>query len=383
VVLRPIHPRRWLPVALVGVLVLAGCAGQDDEEAGDQADGDLEETGEAAPAEGEEPRLHLVAKLGPLADLVEVVGGERVEVASLVPPGADSHTYEPRPSDVAGLADADAFIGIGLELNPGAVALAAESLPEDAVVLLGERYLDDDGLVFDHVHDEDGGHSHGDDTHTHGDEEETHSHGDDTHAHGDEDDAEPAADESGAEPGPNPHVWTSLRLASDLVDAIADVLSDLDPEGAEIYLERADEARTELGELDDRIEQAAATIPDENRTLVAYHDAWTYFARDYGLEMVTAVQPSDYAEPSAGDVRRIIDLIREHDVPALFGSEEFDNEVLAVIAEETGATYVGDLADDELPGEPGDPEHSYLGLMERNATMIVEHLGGDVTQLQG
>ena len=368
------HPlSRWIPLVLAA-LVLAACGESEPETApaesapADEAPADDEADEPEATAE---PELRIVAKLAPVADLVAMVGGERVEVTSLVPPGADSHTYEPRPSDVATLADADAFVGIGLELNPGAVSLAAENLSEEAVVLLAERYLDIDGLIHDHVHDEDGGHSHDDDGgHSH-DEDGGHSHDDDGHTH------------DGDEPEPNPHVWTSLRLAADLVDGIADVLADLDPEGADEFRERAGEARAEIEDLDERVSAATATIPEDNRTLVAYHDAWTYFARDHGLEMITAVQPSDYAEPSASDVRGIIDLVREHDVPALFGSEEFDNEVLAVIAEETGATYVGDLADDELPGEPGDPEHTYLGLMQRNAGLIVEHLGGDVEALRG
>jgi ABC-type Zn uptake system ZnuABC Zn-binding protein ZnuA len=209
--------------------------------------------------------------------------------------------------------------------------------------------------------------AHDDGGHSHDDEAEGHSHG-----HGD--------DEG---PGPNPHVWTGLLLAADLVDGIADALGDLDPEGAQEYRERAGDARTEIEALHDRVAQATATIPEGNRTLIVYHDAWSYFARDYGLEMVTAVQPSDYAEPSAGDVREIIDLVEAHDVPALFGSEVFPSDVLDTIAEETGATYVGDLADDTLPGEPGDPEHTYLELMRRNAELIVEHLGGDVGVLRG
>ena len=370
---------RWTPVALVGLLALTACGqGEADEQADEpQQDASPSEEVEA------EPGVHVVAKLGPIADLVAMVGGERVEVSSLVPPGADSHTYEPRPSDVGRLADADLFVGIGLELNPGAVSLASENLPEESVVLLGERYLDTEGLVFDHAHDEDGGHTHGDGDggHTHGDGDEGHTHGDgdEGHTHGDEE----AGDAPDDGPGPNPHVWTSLAAAADLVDGIADVLGETDPDGADDYRDRAEQARAEIEELDERISEATATIPEENRTLVVYHDAWSYFARDHGLEMVTAVQPSDYSEPSAGEVRDIIELIREHDVPALFGSEEFDTEVLAVIAEETGATYVADLADDELPGEPGDPAHSYLGLMERNAGLIVDHLGGEPGALRG
>jgi ABC-type Zn uptake system ZnuABC Zn-binding protein ZnuA len=315
-----------------------------------------------------------VATVAPITDLVARVGGDRVEVVSLVPAGADSHTYEPRPRDVAVLAEADAYLGVGLDLNDGALDLAEQHLPEGAPVLrLGELGLDRSQLVLDHSHGDDG-HTHGDDGHTHGDD--GHTHGDDGHTHGDDGDTE---GDDGL--GPNPHVWTSVRNAIALVDTIAEQLTELDPEGAEHYAANADALAAELDELDADIATAAATVPDANRTLVTYHDAWTYFARDHGFEFVTAIQPGDYAEPSAAEVREVIDLIRELEVPAIFGSEVFPNRVVDAIAAETGATYVGDLADDTLPGEPGDDEHHYLELMRRNATSIIEALGGDTTAL--
>jgi ABC-type Zn uptake system ZnuABC Zn-binding protein ZnuA len=155
----------------------------------------------------------VVAALAPIADLVRQVGGDLVDVTSMVPAGADAHTYEPRPRDVVGLADADLYIGIGLSLNDGVLRLAQENLRDGAsLVLLGEVALADDDLVFDHAHDHDDGHGH---THSHGDNGHSHSHGD--------------ADD---EPGPNPHVWTSLRNTMSLVQGIAEALSAADPEHA-------------------------------------------------------------------------------------------------------------------------------------------------------
>jgi ABC-type Zn uptake system ZnuABC Zn-binding protein ZnuA len=370
---------RWTrTVASLGVAVLvAGCGmtSGDPETSGGAGTGDDDVSVEVTPTEAEaadevaaEPVLHLVATVAPITDLVARVGGERVAVVSLVPAGADSHTYEPRPQDVAVLSEADAYLGVGLELNDGALDLAEQHLPDGAPVLrLGELALDRSQLVLDHAHGDEG-HSHGDDGHTHGDDD-GHSHDDDGHAHGDD------------ELGPNPHVWTSVRNAISLVDAIAEQLTELDPEGAEHYAANAEALAAALDELDADIATAAATVPDANRTLVTYHDAWTYFARDHGFELVTAVQPGDYAEPSAAEVRQVIDLVRDLEVPAIFGSEVFPNRVVDAIAAETGATYVGDLADDTLPGEPGDDEHSYLELMRRNATTIVEALGGDPAAL--
>jgi ABC-type Zn uptake system ZnuABC Zn-binding protein ZnuA len=374
------RPGILVPLAVLAALLVAcGTAEPDPGGTGSPTAPPTEEpaasdAGPDAPAEAvTAPALRLVATVAPITDLVAQVGGDRVEVSSLVPPGADSHTYEPRPSDVVVLGEADAYLGVGLALNDAALALAEQHLPEGAEVLrLGELALDDADLVLDHAHGEDG-HTHGEDGHTHG--EDGHTHGDDGHTHGDD------GHTHDGELGPNPHVWTSVRNAVRLVDTIAAELARLDPEGAATYAANAEAYVDELEALDAAIAQAAATVPDGRRTLVVYHDAWTYFARDHGFELVTAVQPGDFSEPSAAEVRAVIDLIREHDVPAVFGSEVFPSRVLDAIAQETDAVYVGDLADDVLPGDPGDPEHTYVELMRRNAATIVEALGGDPSAL--
>src|SRR5690606_19443756 len=108
-----------------------------------------------------------------------------------------------------------------------------------------------------------------------------------------------------------------------------------------------------------------------------YHDSWAYFAPTYGMTVIGAIQPSDFSEPSAREVAGLIDQIREEQVPAIFGSEVFPSPVLEQIARETGATYYDDLRDDEPPGEPGSPEHTFIGMMIRNLEIMAEALGGD------
>ena len=385
--------RSLTPMAVsVLALLLAACGGlaggdgdPGDGAADEAASRDVDEDLETSAGSASEVReLAVVATVAPIADLVAVVGGDRVVVTSLVPPGADAHTYEPRPQDVVSLSEADAYVGVGLTLNDGALRLARENLPDGApIVLLGEEMLADQDLVFDHSHGDDGqGHAHGDDDqgHAHGDDDQGHAHGDDGqgHAHGDDDQGHAHGDD---ELGPNPHVWTSVRNAASMVDGIAAELSELDPDGAEYYAANAAAYRGQLGDLDDRITAAAATIPDDDRVLVTYHDAWSYFARDYDLTFATAIQPADFSEPSAGELRALIDQIRELEVPTVFGSEVFPTPVLETIAEETDATYVDDLSDDVLPGEPGEPEHSYLEMMRLNARSIVSGLGGDASDL--
>lgn len=347
--------RSLTSMVLVLALALAACGADGGPVATDGPPASTPTPGsEAEP----EPTLKVVAELPPLADLVSHVAGEHAEVVSLIPSGMDAHTYEPRPSEARMLDGADVFIANGFDLNDAALRLAEANLADSAPIYrVAEMFASEEDLILDHDHDGD--------THDHGDGH--------THDHDHEDGDEAA--------GPNPHLWLNVAFAIDYVDAIADALSEVDPEGEDDYRRNAERYRRELDALDDAIAAAIASIPEENRRLVTYHDSWSYFGPRYEIEVIAAVQPADFAEPSAAEVRRIIDQVREHRVPAVFGSEEFPSSVLAVLAEETGATYIGDLSDDALPGEPGDPEHSYIGLMVDNVRRIVDALGGDSSGL--
>ena len=179
----------------------------------------------------------------------------------------------------------------------------------------------------------------------------------------------------------NAHFWPDLRYATMYVGRIQEILSAEDPDNAAVYSERAIEVIAELEQMDDAFVQALATIPDENRKLVVYHDSWSYYGRRYGIPVIGAIQPTDFSEPSAAELRDTIEQVRDAEVPAFFGSEVFPSDVLEVIEAESGATYVADLSDDRLPGEPGTPEHSYQGMMLQNTRIIVEALGGDPSAL--
>jgi ABC-type Zn uptake system ZnuABC Zn-binding protein ZnuA len=137
----------------------------------------------------------------------------------------------------------------------------------------------------------------------------------------------------------------------------------------------------QLQDLDRAFKTALATIPEANRKLVVYHDSWSYFGRRYGIPVVGAIQPTDFSEPSAVELRSTIEEVRAAGVPAFFGSEVFPSDVLEVIESESGARYVADLSDDRFPGEPGTPEHSYVGMMLANVRSMVTALGGDPAAL--
>lgn len=307
---------------LVVAVVLAGCTGTSIPS--------------SEPA-AEEPVV--TATVAPITDLVRQVLGDRGELHGLVPDGVDSHTYEPRPSDAQMLGQADLFVANGLFLEEPTLRLAEANLPAgSATVTLADETISRDEWAFDFSF--------------------------------------PA--EQGV---PNPHLWLDVRHAMAYVELIRDALAEVDPAGGDVYSDNASRYLSQLEQLDAAIGQAIDTIPGENRKLVTYHDSWPYFGRRYDIAVVAAVQPSDFAEPSAREVRTIIDQVRDEQVPAVFGSEVFPTEVVRVIAEEAGATYVEELSDDELPGAPGDPEHSYVGMMVASVRTMVTNLGGDPAAL--
>ena len=136
-----------------------------------------------------------------------------------------------------------------------------------------------------------------------------------------------------------------------------------------------------VDEFDVAIREAFDTIPEDQRKLVTYHDAYAYFADTYGWNVIGAVQPADFGDPTPADVVSLIEQIEAEQVPAIFGSEVFPSPILEQIAEETGAVYVDDLRDDDLPDAPGDENHSWLGLMKFNFITMTEALGGDASAL--
>ena len=292
----------------------------------------------AAPAPGAESaaqKLRIVTTVSPVTNIAYNIAGDLAEITGIVPEGVNSHTFEPAPSDARLLANADIIFVNGLKLEEPTLELAEANKKADAeIVLLGDQTIQPDAYLYDFSFPKEGG-------------------------------------------SPNPHLWPNPILALRYAEIIRDTLVARDPAHGESYAANYAAFKARIDELDAAIQATVDSIPTENRKLLTYHDSWAYFAPRYGITVVGAIQPSDFAEPSARDVASIIVQIRAEKVPAIFGSEVFASPVLEQIAKETGAQYVDDLRDDDLPGAPGEAKHSYVGLMVENLRIMAEALGGD------
>ena len=138
-----------------------------------------------------------------------------------------------------------------------------------------------------------------------------------------------------------------------------------------------------LNELDKVTREVVASIPAQNRKLLTYHDSWAYWAREYGFEVIGAIQPSDFNEPSAQDITKLIDQIRQTKVPAVFGSEVYPSKVAEQLAREA-KVKTANTSDDDLPGdgsanalENTNPQHTYIGMMADNLRILASNLGGN------
>ena len=283
----------------------------------------------------------MVTTVSPITSIVENIGGTRIRLEGIVPEGINSHTFEPRPSVAKTMAEADLIVLNGLSLEQPSLDMAQSSKRSDtSVLLLGDNTLSREEWKFDFSFPE-------------------------------------------SEGNPNPHLWPDPMLALRYAELVRDELSNLDPGGAEYYSSNYAEFESRIGDLKEGIAAAVDSIPPDNRKLLTYHDSWAYFADRFGMSVVGAMQPSDFSEPSVREVARLIDQVRELGLPAIFGSEVFPSPVLEQVAKEGRARFIDRLRDDDLPGEPGDPRHSYLGLMLQNMEVMVTALGGSVDSLAG
>ena len=340
-------------MALAGTLALA----QDQTEAAD--------------------RLPVVATTNIVGDIVARVGGDRLSLYVMLPPGADPHAFRATARDARQTADAAiVFInGAGLEAGflGDLIASAKPRLVVDLTAHLSLRRMEDEHGHEDehdeheegdeHGHDEDE-EEHDEDEHGH-DEDEEEGHDEDEHGHDEEDEHGHAHGEF------DPHVWMDPTLVAVWAEEIAEALAGVDPEHGADYAERAEALAGELHALDAWVQERVAAVPRDRRILVTDHDVFGYFADRYGFTVLDTIIAgfSTVSEPSARHLANLREAIAEHGVPAIFVGLTVSSHVAQVIADDLGievvSVYTGSLS------EPDGPAATYPDFIRTNVERIV------------
>jgi ABC-type Zn uptake system ZnuABC Zn-binding protein ZnuA len=328
---------KFIQSLLVFSLLMAGC-GTETTESPDET---LPSTDCLAGDVVTDRPLRIATTVAPITSIIaNIAGGSGAVISGVVPEGTNSHTFEPQPSAAAVLADADVIFINGLMLEEPTKELALANLASGASLCeMGDHILDPSGWLYDFSFPEEDG-------------------------------------------MPNPHLWTNPPMGKQYADLAREVLSLRDPANADLYQRNFEAFAAKIDAMDEAVRIATATIPEDQRLLLTYHDAYAYFAETYGWTVLGAIEPSTFDEPTAREVADLIEQVRSTGVRAIFGSEVFPSSVLAQIGAETGVRYIDVLRDDDLLGGPGDPEHSWLALMRFNFVTMVEALGGDASALK-
>jgi zinc/manganese transport system substrate-binding protein len=285
-------------------------------------------------------KVKAVASFSILGDMVKQVGGDRVEVVTLVGPDGDAHVFSPTPADAKTLVAADIFFvnGLGFEGWIGRL--------KKSTGFKGETVVASEGVKPLTMAEE--GHDHGDSDHGHEGE-----------AHDDE--------------ATDPHAWQDLANGKIYVANIRDALIAADPEGKPIYEANAAKYLAAIAKEEMAVKAALGALPEARRKIITSHDAFGYFGKAYGLEIIAPQGVSTESEASAQDVAKIIRQIRAERIPAVFIENITDHPLLDQIARETGAKIGGALYSDALSGPDG-PAPSYLDMFRHNVGAITAAL---------
>lgn len=289
-----------------------------------------------APSAGEKPLV--VATTTMAADLVRVIGGERVETQGLMGPDVDPHSYIPRISDSRLLERADLIVYNGLHLEGRFQGTLEEMAARGRNVIALAEMADSEKLLS-------------------------------------------AADDF---PGTaDPHIWGDPMLWATVIDPLVAALSTIDPEGADEFRERGDTYRRELESLDASARETLAAIMPEHRTLITSHDAFHYFGRAYGLDVRGLQSISTATEAGLRDRRELVDFLRATGIPAVFPESTINEKGIATVANEAGVRLSNDALYSDALGTPGDTfeidgtthdRGTYLGMLHHNVHTIASNL---------
>jgi zinc transport system substrate-binding protein len=308
--MKRISPSLWITLLILAALAAACSPGSFAS-----APTSSQSVGDSAAAD----TLRVAVSIVPQQYFVQRIGGEHVLVDVMVPPGANPHTYEPKPEQMAGLSDTAAYFSIGVDFEEVWLEKIAASNPNMLVVDTTEG-IEKLPMVG----------------HDHQDEEEA------DHTEEGADDHEHAAEEGRLDP----HIWTSPSLVKTQSQSMYETLVELDPAHKEEYRANLDAFTKDIDALDAEIRQTLENA--ESRQFIVFHPAWGYFARDYGLEMVPIEVGG--VEPSAAEIAEIITVAQDNGIRVIFAQPETSTATAEMIASEIGGEVllISPLAPDWL-----------------------------------
>ncbi len=327
--------------------------------------GSLFFSGCTTPQKNEEGKLMVVTTLFPLYEFAKEVGGEKVEVILLLPPGAEAHTFEPKPSDIIKINQADLFIFIGEEMEPWAHNILKGTNNDKLVVLNASSKVtliksENQSHQEEHKHEDEETHTHQE---THEDEyahEEKYTH-EDTHTH----DEEHAHEEDHHHGEYDPHIWLDFSNDEKIVTAIAQELSLIDSNNSSFYKTNAENYNIKLRKLDSDYSTKLKNC-EHKEFITAGHAAFAYLANNYNLETLSVYGISPDSEPTPQRIKNIIDLTREHNIEYIFFERLVNPKMAQTIANEANAKILVLNPAHNLLKEQFDSNVSFIDLMNEN-----------------
>lgn len=290
----------------------------------------------AGPAHAEQttPKLKIVASFSILGDMIQTVGGDDIELITLVGPNKDAHSYQPTPNDVKALAGADIIAINGLKFEGWMTRLITAS-GSKAKLLVTSAGVRPRVMTQEEAH----GHAHHHEAHK-------------------------------GDVVVDPHAWQDLRNSALYVKNIAAALIAARPEIEAPVQKRAEAYLEEIKKLDQELREAFSAIPETQRKVITSHDAFGYFGAAYGVTFLSPAGLSTEDEPSAAGVARLIEQIKAEKVSKLFVENAVSPRLIEQLAKDTGAALGGALYADTLSG-PSGPAPTYLALMRHNANLML------------
>lgn len=314
-------------------------------------------------------KLNIIATLFPHYDFTREIVGDRANITLLLPPGVESHSYEPTPADIIVINRADLFIYTGASMENWAGSIL-EGISNENIHVLGladkiSLYAIENSEYHEHDHDYD--HRH-DQEHVYSyDNEHDQDHDNFSHSHDHDRNHEGSNSSTVHFHEYDPHIWTSPVIAGIMVDEILSAVCELDPDNAKFYTENANSYKEKLEALDNEFRNIVSNSP-RREIYVGDRFALLYFAEEYGLGYHAAFDScSDETEPSADVIANMIDQIIEKQVPVIYYAELSDPKIARLLSEETGAEMLLLHSCHNVTKEEFDKGVTYIDLMSQNA----------------